>query len=81
MMTFKTFREITSGVSHYQLYFRDKWIVGKEVFEYDNYLITEFDFVSDDSGTITCTLDIKEVDQRQSIFFLYPETDPVSGWG
>ena len=82
-MTFKTFRELTSGVSHYQLYFQGKWIVGKEVFEYDNYLITEFDFVADDSGTITCTLDIEEVDQKQSIFFftlkwvLLPDVDPM----
>jgi hypothetical protein len=53
---------MTSGVSHYQLFFRGKWIVGKEVFEYDDYTITEFDFVSDDSGTITCTLDVEEVD-------------------
>lgn len=59
-MTFKKFREMTSGVSHYQLFFRGKWIVGKEIFEYDDYTITEFDFVSDDSGTITCTIDIKE---------------------
>ena len=79
-MTFKEFREITSGVHTYQLFFRGKWIVGKEVFEYDNYLITEFDFVSDDSGTITCTLDIKEVDQKQSIFF-FTRNDPVSGCG
>ena len=61
-MTFKTFREMTSGVHTYQLFYNGKWIVGKEVDEYDNYLITEFDFVADDSGTITCTLDIKEVD-------------------
>lgn len=71
MMTFKKFREMTSGVSHYQLFFRGKWIVGKEIFEYDDYIITEFDFVSDDSGTITCTIDIEEVDQKQSIFFIF----------
>ena len=65
-MTFKEFREMTSGVSHYQLFFRGKWIVGKEIFEYDDYIITEFDFVSDDSGTITCTIDIEEVDYFQS---------------
>jgi hypothetical protein len=62
MMTVKTFREMTYGVSHYQLFYNGKWIVGKEVDEYDNYLITEFDFVADDSGTITCTLDVEEVD-------------------
>ena len=69
-MTFKKFREMTSGVSNYQLFFQGKWIVGKEIFNYDYYIITEFDFVSDDSGTITCTLDIiEEVDQEQPIFF------------
>jgi hypothetical protein len=61
-MTFKKFREMTSGVSHYQLFFRGEWIVGKEIFEYDDYIITEFDFVYDNFGTITCTIDIKEVD-------------------
>ena len=59
-MTFKKFREMTSGVSNYQLFFQGKWIVGKEIFNYDYCIITEFDFVSDDSGTITCTLDIIE---------------------
>ena len=60
-MTVKTFREMTYGVRRYQLYFRGKFIVGKEVDEYDNYLITEID-LSEDNGTITCTLDIEEVD-------------------
>ena len=61
-MTFKTFREMTSGVRHYQLYFQGKWIVGKEVFEYDNYLITEFDFTVDSREDIICTVDVEEVD-------------------
>ena len=61
MMTFKEFRELTSGVHTYQLFFRGKWIVGKEMFEYDNYLITEID-LSENYGKITCTLDIEEVD-------------------
>ena len=78
-MTFKTFRELTSGVHTYQLFFRGKWIVGKEMFEYDNYLITEID-LSENYGQITCTLDIEEVDQKQSIFF-FTRNDPVSGWG
>ena len=60
-MTFKTFREITSGVHTYQLFFRNRFIVGKEMFEYDDYLITEID-LSEEYGRITCTLDIKEVD-------------------
>ncbi len=62
MMTFKKFREITSGVSHYQLYFRGKWIVGKEIFEYDDYRITEFDFTVDSREDIICTVDVEEVD-------------------
>lgn len=61
-MTFKIFREMTSGVKHYQLYFRGKWIVGKEVFEYDNYLITEFDFTVDSREDIICTVDVEEID-------------------
>lgn len=61
-MTVKTFREMTYGVKHYHIYFRGELFVGKEVYDFDNYLITEFDFVADDSGTITCTLDIEEVD-------------------
>ena len=46
-MTFKEFREITSGVHTYQLFYNGKWIVGKEVFEYDDYLITEIDLSED----------------------------------
>ena len=61
-MTFKTFRELTSGVSKYQLFVNGEWVVGKEIFEYDDYLITEFYFVSDDNGRITCTLDVQETD-------------------
>ena len=59
-MTVKTFREISYGIKRYQLYLNGKLIVGKEVKDYDNYLITEFDF-TEDNGTITCTLDIMEV--------------------
>lgn len=61
-MTFKTFREMTFGVKHYQLYFRGKWIVDKEVFEYDNYLITEFYFTVDSQEDIICTVDVEEID-------------------
>ena len=60
-MTVKTFREITYGIKHYHIYFQGELYVGKEVDDFDNYLITEFDFVADDAGTITCALDVMEV--------------------
>ena len=60
-MTFKEFREMTYGVKHYPIYFRGELFIGKEVYDFDNYLITEFEFVTDSTETITCALDVVEV--------------------
>ena len=59
-MTVRTFKEISSGIKILQLFFRGKWIVGKEIDDYNDYLITRFHFTSDD-GTL-CTLNIEETD-------------------
>ena len=59
-MTVRTFKEISSGIKTLQLRFHDKWIVGKEIDDYNYYLITRFHFTSDD-GTL-CILDIEEID-------------------
>jgi hypothetical protein len=60
MMTFKEFREMTYGVKHYHIYFRGELFIGKEVYDFDNYFITEFEFVTDSTETITCALDVVE---------------------
>ena len=61
-MTFQDFEERTYGVAFWQIYLNGKWIVGLNTLDrkYMDMTITEFDFVADDAGQITCTVDLKE---------------------
>lgn len=59
-MTFREFREMTYGIARWQIFYKGSWIVGTDILDskYMEMTITEFDFDADDSGRITCTVDL-----------------------
>ena len=59
-MTFKEFMDISYGIDLWQIYLNGKMIVDVFDIKYASMTITEFDFDADDSGRITCTVDLKE---------------------
>ena len=52
--------DISYGIDLWQIYLNGKMIVDVFDIKYASMTITEFDFDADDSGRITCTVDLKE---------------------
>ena len=60
-MTFKEFRDVTTGVDRYQVYMSGKWFYEPEILsgEFDDKNVVAFDFkVYDCFDTIVCTVDL-----------------------
>ena len=60
-MTFKEFRDVTTGVDRYQVYMSGKWFYEPEILngEFDNKNVVAFNFaVYDCFDTIVCTVDL-----------------------
>lgn len=72
-MTYKELKQITTGVNYYEVWVESKVCRDSDDGRYDEYQVVGLEFMSGDYYGNTCIVDLKKVDQKQSIFFLSPK--------
>lgn len=61
-MTVKEFKEKAYGIDKFQIFYKGQW--HRATIQFDNYIITEFNFETDNNYRVICALDIIEPQKK-----------------
>lgn len=61
-MTVAEFQQKAYGIDKFQIFYKGTW--HKATIDFDNYIITEFSFDTDNNYRIICTLDVVEPQKK-----------------
>lgn len=80
MMTYKELKQMTTGIKYYEVWVGSKVCRDLDDGRYDDYQVVGLEFMSGDYYGNTCIVDLKKVDQKQSIFFYFQEETVLRGF-